>query len=71
MLKVNDDCPKCGAKMVPSCDVPGCTGHVATYSRIVGYMRSVTDTWNPGKQEEFHDRIEYDTKNKVIEQMEE
>ncbi|MFA4937434.1 MAG: anaerobic ribonucleoside-triphosphate reductase [Patescibacteria group bacterium] len=28
------------------------------YSRIVGYIRPVTQ-WNDGKQAEFHDRLEY------------
>ncbi len=28
------------------------------YSRIVGYFRPV-QRWNPGKKEEFRDRLEY------------
>jgi ribonucleoside-triphosphate reductase len=28
------------------------------FSRVVGYLRPV-DAWNPGKQEEFHDRAEF------------
>jgi len=28
------------------------------YSRVVGYLRPVKQ-WNDGKQEEFHDRKEY------------
>jgi len=33
------------------------------YSRVVGYIRPVQN-WNPGKVEEFQDRITYD---KVLE----
>ena len=29
------------------------------YSRIVGYIRPV-DQWNPGKRQEFKDRVNYD-----------
>jgi len=29
------------------------------YSRVVGYIRPV-DSWNPGKQSEFKDRMTYD-----------
>ena len=36
---------KCGK----SCEV---------YSRIVGYFRPIQN-WNPGKKEEFKDRLEY------------
>lgn len=39
-------CPKCGAKS-------------EVYSRIVGYMRPVSQ-WNDGKREEFHDRKLFD-----------
>jgi ribonucleoside-triphosphate reductase len=28
------------------------------YSRVVGYMRPVSQ-WNPGKQEEFENRVTY------------
>lgn len=31
------------------------------YSRVVGYLRPVQQ-WNPGKKEEFKDRIVYDIK---------
>ena len=34
------------------------------YSRVVGYMRPVSQ-WNPGKQQEFNDRKEF--KNKYVE----
>ena len=53
-------CPKCGKEMVVKCDHPGCDAEVVTYSRIVGYMRPVSN-WNPGKQQEFEDRKEYTT----------
>ena len=29
------------------------------YSRVVGYLRPVS-SWNPGKQQEFEDRLEYE-----------
>jgi anaerobic ribonucleoside-triphosphate reductase len=57
-LKVGQPCPCCGKTLVPSCDVPGCNGHVATYSRIVGYFRPI-ENWNEGKQEEYKDRKEF------------
>jgi len=31
------------------------------FSRIVGYLRPVSN-WNEGKQEEFKDRVNFDTK---------
>lgn len=31
---------------------------VEVYSRVVGYFRPITH-WNPGKQEEFRDRVTY------------
>lgn len=31
------------------------------YSRVVGYIRPVKQ-WNPGKQVEFEDRVEFDIK---------
>ena len=31
---------------------------VECYSRVVGYMRPVSQ-WNDGKQEEFKERVEY------------
>ena len=34
------------------------------YSRIVGYIRPV-DQWNPGKQEEFNDRMTFDVTSKT------
>ena len=43
---------------MPCCSVPGCKDHVEVYSRIVGYMRPISQ-WNPGKQQEFEDRKEY------------
>jgi len=32
------------------------------YSRVCGYFRP-TNQWNPGKKEEFKDRLTYDYKN--------
>lgn len=49
-------CPKCGKDMEPCC--PECGGKVDVYSRVVGYMRPVSN-WNPGKQQEFRERVEY------------
>ena len=57
-LKIGDPCPKCGKPLQPSCDVPGCTGRVETYSRIVGYFRPVSN-WNDGKAQEFRERREF------------
>ena len=31
------------------------------YSRVVGYLRPIQQ-WNPGKKEEFKDRVTYGTK---------
>ena len=33
------------------------------YSRIVGYYRPL-ENWNPGKSEEYKDRIEFNTRRK-------
>ena len=52
-------CSKCGTEMVPGCSVPGCTSDVEVYSRIVGYLRPIS-TWNPGKAQEFRERMEYE-----------
>ena len=49
-------CKKCGAEEVDVC--PECEEPVAVYSRIVGYMRPIS-TWNPGKVQEFNDRVNY------------
>ncbi|MDD5539013.1 MAG: anaerobic ribonucleoside-triphosphate reductase [Candidatus Omnitrophica bacterium] len=46
-------CDKCGADLVSAC--PECGKPVEVYSRIVGYMRPVSN-WNCGKQQEFADR---------------
>ena len=37
---------------------PECGSDTEVYSRIVGYYRPIQN-WNPGKQEEFKDRIEF------------
>jgi hypothetical protein len=37
------------------------------WSRVVGYFRPLTQ-WNPGKQEEFHDR-RYPDGKKLVESM--
>lgn len=57
-------CPKCGKEEIPCCSVPGCKEHVEVYSRIVGYMRPISQ-WNDGKVQEFSDRTEYDIKEKL------
>ncbi len=41
-----EKCPDCGKK-------------TEIYSRVVGYFRPVSN-WNPGKQEEFEKRVEFD-----------
>jgi len=51
-------CPRCGKDLVDRCTVPGCKAPVEVYSRVVGYLRP-TSTWNPGKQQEFSERKEY------------
>ena len=43
----------------PKC--PECSKETEVYSRIVGYLRPVRQ-WNPGKKEEFKDRLEYEEK---------
>ena len=61
---MSDNCPKCGKQLVDVCSVPGCKEHVEVYSRIVGYMRPISQ-WNEGKVQEFRDRAEYDIKEKT------
>ena len=50
-------CPKCGKELGYCC--PICHKEVEVYSRIVGYMRPISN-WNPGKLAEFEDRKEFD-----------
>jgi len=38
-----------------------CNEECEVYSRIVGYLRPVSN-WNVGKQEEFRERVEYKIK---------
>lgn len=49
-------CPTCGKDMPATC--PQCHKPVEVYSRIVGYLRPISN-WNPGKVEEFRRRKEY------------
>lgn len=35
------------------------------YSRVVGFFRPVSE-WNPGKKNEFKDRVTYDLKKQGI-----
>ncbi len=51
------NCHKCGHELVATC--PDCGKPVDVYSRVVGYLTAV-GRWNPGKQQEFRDRTEYD-----------
>lgn len=37
-----------------------CDANTEVYSRVVGFMRPVQQ-WNKGKQEEFKERVEFDT----------
>lgn len=63
--KVGAPCPSCGKPLKNVC--PQCGKEASLYSRIVGYLRPIS-TWNPGKQEEFMERAEYDfAKRKVSE----
>lgn len=55
----NKICKKCGTEEVAVC--PECGKPVEVYSRVVGYLRP-TSTWNPGKQQEFKDRTEFEFK---------
>ncbi|MBU1102151.1 ribonucleoside triphosphate reductase [Patescibacteria group bacterium] len=47
-------CPKC--LISQPCEV---------YSRVVGYIRPVTQ-WHPGKQEEYHERVTFRVKEKPV-----
>ena len=49
-------CPKCGKEEIPVC--PICGKKVDVYSRIVGYLTSLSH-WNPGKQQEMKERTEF------------
>ena len=49
-------CPKCGKDMPAVC--PICGKEVEVYSRIVGYLRPISN-WNPGKVEEMRARKEF------------
>jgi len=46
---------------LPKYVCPICGGPVEVYSRVVGYLRPIA-TWNPGKQEEFRQRVNFDVK---------
>ena len=50
-------CKKCGKDLIDTC--PECGMPVETYSRVVGYLRPIS-TWNPGKQQEYKDRTDYE-----------
>lgn len=51
-------CPKCGKPMPATCPVAGCGKSVEVYSRIVGYLRPVSN-WCDGKKQEFADRTPF------------
>ncbi|KXB05091.1 ribonucleoside-triphosphate reductase [candidate division MSBL1 archaeon SCGC-AAA261O19] len=51
----------------PKC--PTCGRETEVYSRVVGYYRP-TQNWNPGKQEEFKQRTEYDEKTALEKEFE-
>ncbi len=57
-------CPKCGYIKGEHENCPKCGEVCEVYSRVVGYIRPV-DQWNPGKQAEYADRVEF-----VVEQKE-
>jgi ribonucleoside-triphosphate reductase len=57
-MRIGDPCPKCGRPLVAGCSEPGCTAHVESYSRVVGYLRPIS-CFNPGKQQEYTDRKEF------------
>ncbi len=49
----------------PTCQSNGNTTACEVYSRVVGYLRPVSQ-WNKGKQQEFSDRKIFNTKEKPI-----
>lgn len=53
---MSDNCHRCGKELIDVC--PECHQPVEVYSRVVGYLRPIS-TWNPGKQQEFKDRVDY------------
>jgi ribonucleoside-triphosphate reductase len=55
-------CPEHGYMAGEHFICPKCKKESEVYSRIVGYMRPVSQ-WNDGKQSEFHDRKLFDNKN--------
>ena len=55
-------CPKCGKEEIPVC--PICNKPVEVYSRIVGYLRPISN-WNPGKREEYAWRKEYALRKQI------
>ena len=48
----------------PTCKGKNKTTECEIYSRVVGYLRPVSQ-WNRGKQQEFHDRKTFDMMQKV------
>ncbi|MBU1005835.1 MAG: ribonucleoside triphosphate reductase [Nanoarchaeota archaeon] len=48
---------------------PDCGTDTEVYSRIVGYFRPVQN-WNPGKREEFKDRLEFTEENGIKKKIE-
>lgn len=58
-------CPSHGYIQGEYFECPHCQQKTEVYSRIVGYMRPVSQ-WNNGKQEEFKDRKVYDLKSESV-----
>ncbi|MEA3356318.1 MAG: ribonucleoside triphosphate reductase [Candidatus Bipolaricaulota bacterium] len=52
-------CPEHGYQVGEQATCPICGAQTEIYSRVVGYLRPVTQ-WNAGKQEEFADRKVFD-----------
>lgn len=49
-------CPECGYVEGEHSVCPKCQGECEVYSRVVGYLRPLSN-WNDGKREEFKDRV--------------
>ena len=52
-------CRECGYLPGEQPECPKCGGETEVYSRVVGYIRPVSQ-WNDGKQAEYEDRKEYE-----------
>ncbi len=58
-------CPECGYVEGEHSACPKCNAKTEVYSRVVGYLRPVSN-WNNGKKEEFKDRKYVQMRMKVV-----